>query len=259
MSKYKPLRDYFAKLPASKNELVLSLDEIGRILGFPLASYARTYPAFWANTDEDHNPWSKIGNELGWKAQPMISEQKVTFRRDVSPKSGAARVSGGTPHAISKSARLRPEDATPATASPSEEYTPEGGDERPLVERQIRARRGQQAFRDALIRRYGRRCMITGSELLDVIEAAHIKPYRKKNDHLPENGLLLRSDVHTLFDLDLVGIHPETLRVELHPRVAHEYRELARLVLRCPAGTRPSDKALTLRYEQFRNRLTEAE
>jgi hypothetical protein len=114
--------------------------------------------------------------------------------------------------------RLHAEEADQAESSKGEGYIPEGVDRRPLVERQIRERRGQRHFRDALRKRYGDRCLVTGCEVLAVLEAAHISPYRGEEDNHPENGLLLRSDVHTLFDLDLLGIEPEKLRVELHPR-----------------------------------------
>lgn len=135
-------------------------------------------------------------------------------------------------------------------------YDLQDGDYRKLVDRQIRERRGQQQFREALRRRYGDRCVITGCELLHVLEAAHIRPYRGENDNHPENGLLLRSDIHTLFDLDLLGIAPETLRVELHPDVAAEYEEFDGHPLDCPSG-KPSHEALRQRYEEFCQRLKE--
>ena len=90
--------------------------------------------------------------------------------------------------------------------------------------------------------------------VLAVLEAAHIRPYLGENDHHPENGLLLRSDVHTLFDLDLLGIDPSTLLVELHPTLAEEYGDLAGKALGCPDDRRPSPEALRSRYEQFRQR-----
>ncbi len=92
-------------------------------------------------------------------------------------------------------------------------YRPVDSDWRRKVFRQIRERRGQQKFRDALRKRYGDRCMISGCCLMDVIEAAHIRPYRGEKDNHPENGLLLRADLHTLFDLDMLGIEPHTLIV----------------------------------------------
>ena len=79
---------------------------------------------------------------------------------------------------------------------------PTQGDERERLFRQIRARRGQRVFREKLRARYGDRCAVCGCNVLDVLEAAHIRPYRGDLDNHVENGLLLR---HTQFDLDLIS------------------------------------------------------
>ena len=71
----------------------------------------------------------------------------------------------------------------------------------------------------------------------------------------PENGLLLRSDIHTLFDLDLLGIEPDRLQVELHPSLRPEYGDLAGLQLGCRSGLRPSSEALSRRYKLFLKKL----
>jgi len=105
---------------------------------------------------------------------------------------------------------------TSADAQGPEDEAPDDSP-RVRVMRSILARRGQRAFRDSLRARYGDRCVISGCTLLDVLEAAHIRPYRVQADNTPENGLLLRADLHTLFDLDYLGIEPGTLRVHLHP------------------------------------------
>ena len=95
--------------------------------------------------------------------------------------------------------------------TPSDDV-PDKEDRRGLIWRQIKERRGQQSFRDALRKRYGDRCLVTGCRLLDVLEAAHIRPYRGENDNYVGNGLLLRADIHTLFDLNLLGIEPQQMR-----------------------------------------------
>jgi putative restriction endonuclease len=133
-------------------------------------------------------------------------------------------------------------------------YVPTGDDRRDTITRAIRVRRGQQAFRESLIARYGSVCMITGCHLLDVVEAAHISPYRGANDQHEENGLLLRSDIHILFDLELMGIEPRTLRVTFHPTaLAAGYQEWEGKKLRCQL--RPSREALGARWLLFLKRL----
>lgn len=133
------------------------------------------------------------------------------------------------------------------------DYVPEEGDHREVIERQVKERRGQQQFRDALRQRYGDRCLVTGCQVLAALEAAHIKPYRGENDNDPANGLLLRADIHTLFDLDLIGIEPETLRVEVVPAVAKDknYGSLDGKKLCLTGKRRPHRGALKERYQQF--------
>jgi hypothetical protein len=153
-------------------------------------------------------------------------------------------------------------DASDANYDGSDEvapYRPDNVDRRTLVERQIAIRRGQQKFRNVLRERYGDQCLITGCRVLAVLEAAHINPYRGEHDHHVENGLLLRADIHTLFDLDLLGIEPDELTIELHPSIESEYAALAGKRLKCPNGTCPSREQLEIRYESFRQRMTQAQ
>ena len=65
----------------------------------------------------------------------------------------------------------------------------------------ITLRRGQTRFRNLLLAAYRGRCAVTSTLLPDVLEAAHIVPYRGKATNRADNGLLLRADWHTLFDL----------------------------------------------------------
>ena len=78
-------------------------------------------------------------------------------------------------------------------------------------------RRGQGAFRRRLLDAYRGRCALTSCQVTEVLEAAHISPYRGVETNHPTNGLLLRSDVHVLFDLGLISIEPETRRVVAAP------------------------------------------
>jgi putative restriction endonuclease len=64
----------------------------------------------------------------------------------------------------------------------------------------IRPRLGQGAFRILVTDNYGRRCTVTGERTLPALEAAHIRPFAAHGQHDPRNGLLLRRDLHSLFD-----------------------------------------------------------
>ncbi len=59
---------------------------------------------------------------------------------------------------------------------------------------------GQSEFRAMIFKQYSSRCVVTGTSTAAVLQAAHIYPYRGNHSHQPWNGLLLRSDIHALFD-----------------------------------------------------------
>lgn len=83
--------------------------------------------------------------------------------------------------------------------------------------REIVLRRNQGIFRQQLLEARPNRCAISGTSDIAALEAAHIIPYSegRKGRDLPENGFLLRADIHTLFDAHLISINPETREVEL--------------------------------------------
>lgn len=83
-------------------------------------------------------------------------------------------------------------------------------------------RLGQGAFRVLVTDAYQRRCAVTGERTLPVLEAAHIKPYALSGPHRISNGILLRSDLHKLFDLGYVTVTPE-LRLEVSRRLRVEW------------------------------------
>ena len=64
----------------------------------------------------------------------------------------------------------------------------------------VKPRLGQGAFRILVTDIYGRRCAVTQERTLPALEAAHIRPYSDGGEHEAPNGLLLRRDIHSLFD-----------------------------------------------------------
>lgn len=85
-----------------------------------------------------------------------------------------------------------------------------------------KVRLGQGAFRVMVTDAYARKCAITGEKTLPVLEAAHIKPYAVSGPHFISNGLLLRSDIHKLFDNGYITITND-LKVEVSKRIKEEY------------------------------------
>lgn len=83
-------------------------------------------------------------------------------------------------------------------------------------------RLGQGAFRVVVTEAYQRRCAITGEKTLPVLEAAHIKPFSENGPNDIKNGLLLRSDFHTLFDDGYITINPDFV-IEVSKRLNEDY------------------------------------
>lgn len=84
-------------------------------------------------------------------------------------------------------------------------------------------RLGQGSFRIVVTDAYERRCAVTGERVLPVLEAAHVKPYFEGGLHRVDNGLLLRSDIHTLFDRGYLTV-TEDLHVEVSKRIKEEFQ-----------------------------------
>ena len=84
-------------------------------------------------------------------------------------------------------------------------------------------RLGQGAFRVLVTDAYGKRCAFTRERTLPVLEAAHIKPYASGGKHELSNGLLLRSDLHKLFDLGYMTVDPTTRQIVVSRRIREEF------------------------------------
>lgn len=110
-------------------------------------------------------------------------------------------------------------------------------DARNRVLASIVRRRGQAAFRQKLLVAYGERCAVTGCDLVQVLEAAHIHPYRGEQTNAVSNGLLLRADLHTLFDLYLIAIVPGSRLIRLAPALSQsDYTRYEGMPLNTPAS-----------------------
>ena len=85
-----------------------------------------------------------------------------------------------------------------------------------------KARLGQGAFRTLVTDAYRRRCAVTGERSLPALEAAHIRAHAAEGPNRTRNGLLLRADIHRLFDDGYVTVDPD-LRFVVSPRLHEEF------------------------------------
>jgi putative restriction endonuclease len=86
----------------------------------------------------------------------------------------------------------------------------------------IHPRLGQGAFRVVVTEAYHRRCAISGERTLPVLEAIHIRPFSREGPHHTSNGLLLRKDLHALFDRGYLTVS-DNLAIEVSPRIKKDF------------------------------------
>jgi len=116
-------------------------------------------------------------------------------------------------------------------------------------------RQGQTKFRAALLKAYEGKCAVTGCTIEALLEAAHIVPYQGADTNVVSNGLLLRADIHTLFDLGLLWIDPDHRVVRLAEALREsEYRKWADEPIFVPQhlSDQPSAMALLSHINSFK-------
>jgi HNH endonuclease len=141
-------------------------------------------------------------------------------------------------------ARLQPGEKATAETLPTGD-----GPLRAMAE--VTLRPYQTQFREALRRRYGDACQITCCSVMAVVQACHLVPVSAKGTDESENGLLLKVDLHVLFDANLIAIHPDTLTVHIAPGLAQtEYAQYQGCALRVGQAP-PNRAALSERWAKF--------
>lgn len=143
-----------------------------------------------------------------------------------------------------------------ATDVPTETFDPNSTEDgRHRIIASIVRRLGQPVFRRRLFVAYNAQCAITRCPTAWVLEAAHITPYRGIRTNAVSNGLLLRADVHTLFDLALIAIDPQVMQVRVSSVLrTSPYQAFDGNSLQLPRVTasQPNPVALAQHYRSFK-------
>lgn len=133
--------------------------------------------------------------------------------------------------------------------------------ERERLERQRQtaerwARPEQAKFRERLLELYGGSCAVSGCSVLDAVDAAHIIGVDGAGEDIDSNGLILRADLHRLFDRDLMAIDPSTGIVHFHPVCGASYQSLNGYRVELPKGG-PDLTRFAERWQRFTDRVGE--
>lgn len=96
------------------------------------------------------------------------------------------------------------------------------------------SRTEQTGFRSQLMNAYKGRCAFSNTNAQHTLQAAHIVPHNKTSNDSVNNGLLLRADIHLLFDAGLIKISPDTLEIKLDETISAEYGNIINKKLELP-------------------------
>lgn len=139
-------------------------------------------------------------------------------------------------HELEERAGGFPEAIAPRSTFPGLADQPQAGYGHPIP---VRPRIGQGTFRVNVTRAYENECVLSGTRVTPALDAAHIKPFSAGGDHSIQNGILLRKDIHSVFDAGFATFD-ENRRFVVSPKVkeifnnGHEYRRLHGKKMRMP-------------------------
>jgi putative restriction endonuclease len=157
-------------------------------------------PFFFEESDWIPSPPDFATNIVVGKGYGMDSGTGLALWREVTARLERAKVKTLGPATIAAQDRER--HGTPTLVTP---------------------RLGQGSFRLLVTDAYRYRCAMTSERTLPVLEAAHIRPFAQGGEHALSNGLLLRSDLHKLFDLGYMTVDPKEKKIIVSDRIKEEF------------------------------------
>lgn len=188
-------------------------------------------------------------------ALPPLSEGRVTTQVATAEATIVVPVAERAiaPKATEELA-IEAEWATFLQADPTRLFQPNSYEEgKGRILRSLLLRKGQIQLRQKLLDAYQQRCAVSGCTAVQVLEVAYILPYAGEKTNHPTNCLLLRADIHVLFDLHLLTIDPSTSKVRVAPWLGQTpYAKLDGRKVKFPKDVdlRPSAIALATHFEE---------
>jgi len=129
-------------------------------------------------------------------------------------------------------------------------------DARKKIKRSIVIRQGQTNFRDKLLDNYGYKCCATLNDVKQSLEACHIFPYMGPKTNHPTNGLIFRSDLHSLYDQNLLTIDKfYKIRLSEQLKISDHYKFLEGKKINLPESQNnwPSKKSIEFKMKEFKD------
>lgn len=230
---------------------------------FPDNEHERNWPPIrdlhFAFLDRVARKYADLGTASQKKHQPALLAYLRTFLKrsipepvypsSVTADNGSTYSSNSEPAVslLGRAAREFDELGEFDTSNPE--------DARRRVLASIVRRQGQPAFRRLLLEIYDGACAFSGCTVPEILDAAHIMPYKGMATNHPQNGLLLRTDLHTLFDIHLLTVDTADMTIIVAPSLqATEYALLSGKKVRLPTDPAfaPSARALDEHRRTFR-------
>ncbi len=216
--------------------------------------------AIWGEADSDRE-------YLFFLSQPVPIDLPASALEDYMPESGEGLHHIGEPICdrietdfgnLERFARLRLLNQNPQLSAHSLEHSSLGADQAAAQAMQlsdINNRRGDAELREVLLRAYDSRCAITANSAECTLEVAYLIPNRGTLTNSPSNAILLRADLHNLFDLGKLAIDTDSMTVRISPELFNSsYRILEGRPLRLPENPdlRPDLFALDIHFRLCR-------
>ncbi|MEX0839452.1 MAG: HNH endonuclease [Parvibaculum sp.] len=157
-------------------------------------------------------PTSQIKNDAVFSTLPVFAEAGFPKPASIFPLN--EELYNEVLAVFSKSRLSRPQGKSNSEDIPTDDH-------RQFADRRIPVRSGQPAFRRMILDAYRHRCAITNCDVRTALEASHIVNYAGLRSDRIDNGILLRIDLHRLFDSHLISIDPDSWKVRISPAIAH--------------------------------------
>jgi len=240
---YKDIAPFMSQIPrkqvraANPGKTILDVQDLCYHLSRP-----KSYWIVSTKTESEVVPLERLGKnhyqlKKDWRIRLGLEDLETT-----KPKSGASLEQSASTSSVSGKSDSQELDFAKIE------------DEREKQLAEVTKRQGQPEFRRSLLEAYGNKCALTDCDAVSALEAAHIIPYMGTSTNHITNGILLRADIHILFDLHMLTIDPVNHEILLSPKLensSYAYLKGVEASLPDKPALQPDANALQYHYNEF--------